>query len=173
MLDLDSHSVFTNGAYFLPVVPAALLGPLVGGVVTGAALWLAWGSGRYHTTYRREAHGEDRAAMLTYLSALFAAVLSPWSAWALLLPIAAAPAHERYVWDIDVYVAAPLWIASSLFALALQTGLLAASLAGAFALAGGAVKLSQPGPRSWAHSLWHLLGGLSAASALLALYLHT
>jgi hypothetical protein len=173
MLDLDSHSVFTNGAYLLPALPAALLGPLVGGVVTGAALWLAWGSGRYHTTYGRKAQGEDVAAMLTYLSALFAAVLSPWSAWALLLPVAAAPLHERYVWAIDSQVAAPLWIAASLLALALQIGLFPAALPGAFALAGGAIKLSQPGPRSRLHSLWHVCGGLSAASALFALYLYT
>lgn len=173
MLDLDSHSVLTNGAYLLPAVPAALLGPLVGGVVTGAALWLAWGSGRYHTTYGREAQGEDVAAMLTYLSALFAAVLSPWSAWALLVPLLAAPLHERYVWAIDSQVAAPLWIAASLFALALQVGLLAAALPGALALAGGAIKLAQPGPRSRFHSLWHVFGGLSAASALFALYLYT
>jgi len=173
MLDLDSHSVLTNSFYLLPAVPAALLGPLVGGVVTGAALWLAWGSGRYHTTYGRQAQGEDVAAMLTYLSALFAAVLSPWSAWALLLPVAAAPLHERYVWAIDSYVAAPLWIAASLLALALQVGLLPAALPGALALAGGAIKLAQPGPRSRLHSLWHVFGGLSAASALFALYLYT
>lgn len=173
MLDLDSHSVLTNGAYLLPAVPAALLGPVVGGVVTGAALWLAWGSGRYHTTYGREAQGEDVAAMLTYLSALFAAVLSPWSVWAILLPVAAAPLHERYVWAIDSYVAAPLWIAASLAALALQTGPIPAALPGALALAGGAIKLAQPGPRSRLHSLWHVFGGLSAASSLFAIYLYT
>jgi hypothetical protein len=173
MLDLDSHSVLTNSFYLLPAVPAALLGPLVGGVVTGAALWLAWGSGRYHTTYSRQAQGEDVAAMLTYLSALFAAVLSPWSAWALLVPLLAAPLHERYVWAIDSYVAAPLWIAASLFALALQVGALPAALPGALALAGGAIKLAQPGPRSRLHSIWHVFGGLSGASALFALYLHT
>jgi len=173
MLDLDSHSVLTNSFYLLPAVPAALLGPVVGGVVTGAALWLAYGSGRYHTTYGREAQGEDVAAMLTYLSALFAAVLSPWSVWAILLPVAAAPLHERYVWAIDSQVAAPLWIAASLFALALQTGLLAAVLAGVFVILGGAIKLAQPGPRSRLHSLWHVFGGLSAASSLFALYLYT
>jgi hypothetical protein len=109
--------------------------------------------------------------MLTYLSALFAAVLSPWSAWALLLPVAAAPLHERYVWAIDSYVVVPLWIAATLAALAFQAGLLAAALPGALALAGGSIKLAQPGPRTRLHSLWHLFGGLSAASALFALVL--
>lgn len=169
MLDLDDDSVYTNLCYLLPALPAFVLGAVEWGLVAGSGLYLAYSSAKYHTTYERQEQGQDVSAMLTYLSVLLAVVLASWSEWALLLPLVAAPLHERYVWDINSYVAAPIYIALSLVALGLQVGPLHAAPAAAFALAGGAVKLRQPGPRTWLHSFWHVFGGLSAALALFSL----
>lgn len=171
MLDLDDDSVYTNVFYALPVASAALLGPLELLVVLLASCFLSYRSARYHTTYDRPEQAGDVSAMLTYLSALGAVLASPWSSWSLLLPVAAAVLHERYVWAIDSYVAAPIYIGLCLVVLGLQAGPLHAAPAAVFALAGGAVKLLQPGPRTRLHSLWHVCGGLSAASALAALAL--
>ena len=170
MLDYTEDTVYTNLAYLLPAVPAAMLGPLEFGLVGAASVYLTYGSARYHTTYEREEQGQDASALLTYLSALLGALLASWSSWGLLLPVVAAPVHERYVWKIDTYVAAPAYIGVALVCLGLQVGLLQAAPSAALVAVGAAAQLST-GPRAPLHSIWHVCGGLSASLALLMLIL--
>lgn len=168
MLNTDD-SVWTNAFYLMPGVAGFLIGPLQGIVAVLAGANLAYKSGRYHTTYKRDEQGGDVSALLTYLVALIAVILSGHSEWFLLLPVVAAPLHRRFVWEIDSYVAAPLYIGLALLLLTLQVGILYALIPAAFIGGGGAIKVLQPGPRSQLHSLWHVLGGASAASAIVLL----
>jgi len=166
MLDHTEDTVYTNLAYLLPALPAAMLGPLEFGLVGGASVYLTYGSARYHTTYEREEQGLDVAAMLTYLTALLAALLASWSSWGLLLPVVAAPLHERYVWEIDSHVAVPVYVGGMMVALWLQVGLLQAAPSFLLIAVGAAAQLST-GPRAPLHSIWHVCGGLSASLALM------
>jgi len=172
MLDLRDHSVWSNAFFLLPAGPAFAMGFLPGLVMLVVGGSLAYASGRYHTTYEREEQGEDAYTMLTYLTGLIGVILFPVIEWALLLPVVAAPLHRRFVWMINSYVAVPIYGALALGLLAFQTGVSAAVLTISLAIGGGAIKLYQPGPRSRLHSIWHFLGGLSAASALFVLLLY-
>lgn len=163
-LDIEDDTVWSNLFYLLPAPFTFMIGIIPGTVVLLAGLNLFYRSGRYHTTYERHEQGDDASAMLTYLVALISATLSPCSLWFLLLPVVAAPLHRRFVWDIDSYVATPIYIVAALIITYFQVGLWA-GIPALFAIAGGLVKLSQPGPRTKRHSLWHLFGGVSAASA--------
>ena len=171
MLDAKDDTVWTNAFYLAPVGPAFLVGPLQGLITAAASVFLAWRSGRYHTTYERDEQGGDVSAMLTYLAALGGVLASPWTLWALLAPVALGPVHERFVWAIDSYVATPIYILACLVVLALQAGPLAALGPTVLAALGGAIKWRDPGPKTRLHSLWHLCGGLSAALALFVLTL--
>jgi len=169
MIDHDDDTVWTNALYLLPTLPAMFLGASQAIVVAVASGFLAWRSARYHTTYKRPEQGGDVSAVLTYLVAIGAALASTWTPWALLAPIAAAPIHERYVWEIDSFVATPIYIVVALVILGLQVGVVAAIPSAGFAALAGLSHLSGDGPRGWAHSLWHIFGALAATWALLAL----
>jgi hypothetical protein len=85
-----------------------------------------------------------------------------WTVWAWsILPIAAV-GYWTYPWRVDSYIHVPLWATLALVMLAMQVGWWAL-LPVAPAIAGGAIKLTQPGADSWLHSCWHVLGGIAAA----------
>jgi hypothetical protein len=169
MIDTDDDTVWTNAFYLLPTLPATLLGVPQATVVGLASAFLAWRSARYHTTYERPEQGGDVSAVLTYLVAIGAALASTWSPWALLVPVAVAPLHERFVWHIDSFVATPLYIVACLAVLVPQVGIIETIPAAGLAALAGLSHLSGSGPRGWRHSLWHLFGALAATWALLAL----
>lgn len=168
MLDHDDDTVWTNLFYLLPTLPAIFLGAPQAIVVGLASTFLAWRSARYHTTYERPQQGGDVSAVLTYLVAIGAALASTWSLWALLVPVAAAPIHERYVWEIDSMIATPIYILLALVILGLQVGLVLTIPSAGLAALAGLSHLSGEGPRGWAHSLWHVFGALAATWAIVA-----
>jgi len=164
--DTRDDVVYSNLVYILP----ALFAPTYAGRVilslTGAAL--VGGSAVYHATYTREGQSLDVSAMMTYVAALACAVAAQWTVWAWVpLPLAAY-AYWRYPWRVDSYVHVPLWAGAALVMLAVQAGWWAA-LPAAPALAGGAIKIYDPGPDRLLHSLWHVLGGLAGAAAMWAI----
>ena len=161
--DARDGVVYSNLAYILPAVVAPTYAAQVVLSLTGAAL--VGGSAVYHATYTREGQSLDVSAMMTYVAALAYAVAAQWTVWAwTLLPVAAI-GYWMYPWRIDSYVHVPLWGVAALVMLAMQVGWWAA-LPAAPALAGGAIKIYDPGPDTWLHSVWHVLGGLAGAAAM-------
>jgi hypothetical protein len=155
--------VYSNLAYVAPAMVAPDWTTACVLMVTGAAL--VAGSSVYHATYTREGQSLDVSTMLTYVAALACAVAAQWTVWAWAALPVAAYAYWRYPWQVDSYVHVPLWGGAALMMLAMQVGWWAA-LPAAPALAGSAIKARQPGPDTWLHSLWHLLGGAAGAAAM-------
>ena len=163
--DARDDVVYSNIAYVAPAMVAPDWTTACVLMVTGAAL--VGGSAVYHATYMREGQSLDVSAMMTYLAALACAVAAQWTPWAWMpLPLAAY-GYWRYPWRINSYVHVPLWSGATLVMLAVQVGWWAA-LPAAPALAGGAIKTYDPGPDTWLHSVWHVLGGLAGAAAMWA-----
>jgi hypothetical protein len=161
--DARDDVVYTNVAYILPAlfaptwVAQAVL-PLTGAAVVG-------GSAVYHATYTREAQSLDVSTMMTYVASLTCAVAAQWTPWAWAVLPFTATAYWMYPWRIDSYLHVPLWALAALVMLAVQVGWWALPAAVLF-LAGGAIKVVQPGRDTWPHSLWHLLGGFAGAAAM-------
>jgi len=80
------------------------------------------------------------------------------------LPVAAT-GYWMYPWRVDSYVHVPLWALATLVMLSVQSGAWAL-LPGGFFLAGGIIKVRQPGADTVAHSWWHILGGAAGAAAM-------
>jgi len=161
--DARDDVVYSNLAYVAPAMVAPDWTTACVLMVTGAAL--VGGSAVFHATYTREGQSLDVSTMMTYVAALACAVAAQWTVWAWVpLPVAAYR-YWRYPWRINSYVHVPLWAGTALVMLAVQTGWWAA-LPAIPALAGGVIKLYQPGADSLLHSAWHLLGGLAGAAAM-------
>jgi len=161
--DARDDVVYSNLAFILPALLAPTYAAQVALSLTGAAL--VGGSAVYHATYTRSGQSLDVSAMMTYVAALACAVGAQWTVWAWVpLPLAAY-GYWRYPWRINSYVHVPLWGLAVLVMLAVQAGWWAA-LPAAPALAGGAIKTHDPGPDTWLHSVWHVLGGLAGAAAM-------
>ena len=155
--------VYSNLAYILPALFAPTYAAQVVLSLTGAAL--VGGSAVYHATYTREGQGLDVSAMMAYVASLACAVAAQWTVWAwALLPIASV-GYWMYPWRIDSFVHVPLWAGAALAMLAVQAGWWALPAATLFT-GGAAVKLINPGPDTWLHSVWHLLGGSAGAAAM-------
>ena len=161
--DARDDVVYSNLAYILPALFAPTYAAQAVLSLTGAAL--VGGSSVYHATYTREGQSLDVSTMLTYVASLACAVAAQWTVWVwAVLPVAAV-GYWAYPWRIDSYVHVPLWAGAALAGLAVQVGWWALP-AGVLFLAGGAIKVAQPGRDSLLHSLWHLLGGLAGAAAM-------
>ena len=161
--DARDDVVYSNLAYILPALFAPTYAAQVILSLTGAAL--VGGSAVYHATYTREGQSLDVSTMMTYVAALACAVAAQWTVWAwALLPVAAI-GYWVYPWRINSYVHVPLWSLAVLVVLTVQVGWWAV-LPAAPALAGGAIKIYDPGPDTLLHSLWHVLGGLAGAAAM-------
>jgi hypothetical protein len=161
----DAHDdvVYSNLAYILPALFAPTHAAQVILSLTGAAL--VGGSAVYHATYTREGQSLDVSTMMTYVVSLACAVAAQWSVWAwAVLPVAAV-GYWAYPWRIDSYVHVPVWAGAALAGLAVQVGWWALPAA-VFFLAGGAIKVAQPGRDAILHSLWHVLGGFAGAAAM-------
>ena len=164
--DARDDVVYSNLTYILPALFAPTYAAQVILSLTGAAL--VSGSAVYHATYTREGQSLDVSAMMTYVAALACAIAAQWAVWAwAALPVAAVYYWAR-PWQIDSYIHTPAWIVLALVVLAVQVGWWAA-LPAAPALAGGAIKIYDPGPDTWLHSVWHVLGGLAGAAAMWAI----
>ena len=161
--DARDDVVYSNLAYILPAVFAPTWAAQALLSLTGAAL--VAGSAVYHATYTRQGQSLDVSAMVTYVAALACAIAAQWTVWAWAVLSLAAVGYWRYPWRINSYVHVPLWGGAALAMLAVQSGWWAA-LPAAPALAGGAIKARQPGPDTWLHSVWHVLGGLAGAAAM-------
>jgi hypothetical protein len=141
-------------------------------VVWGAGVALAVCSAAYHSTYARWAQRADVAAVMTYLVALNAAILSSWAAlgdpflaWAI-VPIAGA-AYSVWTWQIDSHVHGPVWGALAMGLLAWQVG--PVGLVAPVPVAAGIAVDQWVGggqPDHPAHSAWHIGGALSVAVVL-------
>jgi len=159
--------VWTNAAY--PLAALAALPDLPAfAVIWAAGVALAIGSAAYHATYERWAQRLDVAAMMTYLSAAFAATLTGLvGAWAWALVPAAAAAYSAWTWQIDSTVHVPLWALATIVSLCLQVGWgglevvvpVACGLAIERWVGGG-------DPDHWGHSIWHIGGAGSVALVL-------
>jgi len=161
--DARDDVVYSNLVYVAPAMVAPDWTTACVLMVTGAAL--VGGSSVYHATYTREGQSLDVSAMMTYVAALACAVVAQWTVWVwALLPVAAI-GYWVYSWRIDSFVHVPLWGGATLVMLAMQVGWWTA-LPAAPALAGGAIKIYDPGPDTWLHSVWHVSGGASGAAAM-------
>jgi hypothetical protein len=161
--DARDDVVYSNLAYILPALFAPTYVAQVILTLTGAAL--VGGSSIYHATYTREGQSLDASTMMVYVASLACAVGAQRTVWGwAVLPVAAV-GYWMYPWRIDSFVHVPLWGAAALMMIAVQVGWWAA-LPAAPALAGGAIKIYDPGPESALHSVWHLLGGMVGAAAM-------
>ncbi|PSQ97821.1 MAG: hypothetical protein BRD51_03925 [Bacteroidetes bacterium SW_11_64_17] len=161
--DARDDVVYSNLAYVAPAMVAPDWTTACVLIVTGAAL--VGGSSVYHATYTREGQSLDVSTMLTYVASLACAVGAQWTMWAwAVLPVAAVY-YWTCPWKVDSYVHVPLWGIAALGMLAAQVGWWAL-IPAAPALAGGAIKMAQPGADTWLHSLWHVFGGLAGAAAM-------
>jgi hypothetical protein len=159
-------TVYSNIAYIAPAMVAPDWGTACVLMVVGAAL--VGGSSVYHATYTREGQSLDVSTMMTYVASLACALAAQWTVWAwIVLPIATV-GYWMYPWSIDSYIHVPLWGAGALVMLAIQAGWWAAPAAALFA-AGGAIKAFDPGPDTWLHSVWHVLGAMAGAAAMLVI----
>lgn len=168
--DWTDDSVYSNLWYVLPALVA------VGGVEswTGAAwlravvLWassvgLAGASAYYHAYYTRLGQRLDVTAMMTYLASLAATAAAPWSLWAYAGVPVAGGLYGRYTWQVNSYYHVPAWALLILLLAGVQIGWYALIPGGLF-VAGGTIRLYDPGADTTLHSLWHALGGVAAAS---------
>jgi hypothetical protein len=161
--DARDDVVYSNLAYILPALFAPTWVARAVLSLTGAAL--VGGSAVYHATYTREGQSLDVSTMLTYVASLTCAVAAQQAVWAwAVLPIAAA-GYWAYPWRTNSYVHVPVWAGAALAGLAVQVGWWALPAAVLF-LAGGTIKVAQPGQDALLHSLWHLLGGFAGAAAM-------
>jgi len=161
--DARDDVVYSNLAYILPALFAPTYAAQVVLSLAGAAL--VGGSSVYHATYTREGQSLDVSAMMTYVAALTCAVAAQWTVWAWAVLPMAAVGYWTYPWEVDSYLHVPLWGISALGMIAVQVGWWAA-LPAAPTLAGGAIKIYDPGPESALHSAWHVLGGAAGAAAM-------
>jgi len=161
--DARDDVVYSNLAYIAPALVAP--DPVTQAIlaVTGAALCA--GSAVYHATYTRAGQSLDVSTMLTYVASLACAVASVWTMWAWAVLPVAATGYWMYTWRVDSYWHVPAWALATLVMLGVQSGAWALLPGGLF-LAGGIIKVRQPGPDTILHSWWHILGGAAGAAAM-------
>jgi hypothetical protein len=161
--DARDDVVYSNLAYIAPALVAP--DPVTQAVlaVTGAALCA--GSAVYHATYTRAGQSLDVSTMLTYVASLACAVAAQWTPWAWAALPVAATGYWMYPWRVNSYLHVPAWTLATLIMLAAQAGAWSLLPGGLF-VAGGAIKIRQPGADSVLHSWWHILGGAAGAAAM-------
>lgn len=164
--DATDDVVWSNAAYPLAAF-AALPDIMTFAVVWGAGAALAACSAAYHSTYARWAQRADVAALLGYVSAVFASTLAHHTPLIWLIVPATAAAYSVWTWDVDSHVHAPLWAVATVASLVVQVGW-AGLLAGLPVLLGLLIDqlVGRGQPDHTAHSAWHVGGALSVAVAL-------
>lgn len=164
--------VWTNLAYALSALPA-WGNPLAFSVMLAAGLGISVASSVYHGTYERWAQQADVVAMMTYILALTITILVQvvpglGQEVYLALPLGAL-FYALRAWDINSLVHVPAWSVLALLILAFEALWWTLLPVGLIAL-GGLVKLSDEGPDSLLHSLWHLSGAGAVGAALWLLF---
>ena len=161
--DARDDVVYSNLAYIAPALVAP--DPVTQAILAITGTALCAGSAVYHATYTRAGQSLDVSTMLTYVASLACAVAAQWTPWAWAVLPVAATGYWMYPWRVDSYVHVPLWALATLVMLSVQSGAWAL-LPGGFFLAGGIIKVRQPGADTVAHSWWHILGGAAGAAAM-------
>jgi len=164
--DATDDVVWSNAFYPLAAL-SALPDMITFAVVWGAGVAVAVCSAAYHSTYERWAQRADVAAVLGYVSAVFASTLAHHTPLVWLIVPATAAAYSVWTWDIDSHVHAPLWAVATAGSLVVQVGWVGL-LAGMPVLVGLLIDqlVGRGRPDHAAHSAWHLGGALSVALAL-------